>query len=193
MQETSEAFLYLAVLTSIIFGLAVQQVLLGYRDLILTRTKTRLFAPVLVWSALILLIVAQNWWESFGLAGRSDWNFVAFGMILLQALIIYMLAAVIFPRTEGSEPIDLKEHYFRERRAIYGIAIAYVVSSPLRALIVDGTILPAMDLLFHVIFLTVFVALALVKRPIVHHLLVSAILLGFIGYIALFPPVLVGG
>ena len=193
MEGTSEAFLYLAVLTSIIFGLAIQQVLLGYRDLILTRTKTRLFAPVLTWSVLILLIVAQNWWESFGLAGRSDWNFVAFGMILLQALIIYMLAAVIFPRTEGAEPIDLKDHYFRERRAIYGIAIAYVMSSPLRALIVDGTLLPAFDLAYHGLFLAIFVTLAFVGRVLVHQLLVPVLLAGFAGYIALMTPVLVGG
>ncbi|MEL7728448.1 hypothetical protein AAG612_02805 [Citromicrobium bathyomarinum] len=193
MEGTSEAFLYLAVLTSIIFGLAIQQVLLGYRDLILTRTRNRLFAPVLTWSVLILLIVAQNWWESFGLAGRSDWNFVAFGMILLQALIIYMLAAVIFPRTEGSDPIDLKDHYFRERRAIYGIAIAYVVSSPLRALIVDGAILPALDLAYHGLFLAIFVMLAIVARTVVHQLFVPALLAGFIGYIALMTPVLAGG
>ena len=193
MEGTSEAFLYLAVLTSIIFGLAIQQVLLGYRDLILTRTRNRLFAPVLTWSVLILLIVAQNWWESFGLAGRSDWNFVAFGMILLQALIIYMLAAVIFPRTEGSDPIDLKDHYFRERRAIYGIAIAYVVSSPLRALIVDGAILPALDLAYHGLFLAIFVMLAIVARTVVHQLFVPALLAGFIGYIALMPRVLGGG
>ncbi|MBL4791775.1 MAG: hypothetical protein JKY97_02235, partial [Citromicrobium sp.] len=49
MDGNSEAFPYLAVLTSIILGLAVQQVLLGYRDLILTRAKARLFAPVLTW------------------------------------------------------------------------------------------------------------------------------------------------
>ena len=88
MDGNSEAFPYLAVLTSIILGLAVQQVLLGYRDLILTRAKARLFAPVLTWSVLVLLIVAQNWWESFGLVDRQDWHFLGFGMILLQAVII---------------------------------------------------------------------------------------------------------
>ena len=189
----SEAFLYLAVLTSIIFGLAIQQILLGYRDLILTRAKAALFAPVLTWSVLVLLIVAQNWWESFGLAGRQDWNFVAFGMILLQALIIYMLAAVIFPRTESADAIDLRDHYFREHRTIYAIAGAYVLSSPVRALIVDGTILPPLDLVFHGVFLTIFVVLGILKRPIVHHIMVPAILLVFIGYIALMTPVLTGG
>ena len=193
MLQASEAFLYLAVLTSIILGLAVQQVLLGYRDLILTRSKARLFAPVLTWSVLVLLIVAQNWWESFGLAGRSDWNFFAFGMILLQATIIYMLAAVVFPRTESDDAIDLRDHYFREQKAIYAIAIIYVVSSPVRALIVDSSVLPVLDLLFHAVFLIVFATLAFVKRPILHHVLVPVLLLGFVAYISLFTPVLVGG
>jgi|TARA_R100000049_G_C1942446_1_gene86808 hypothetical protein len=193
MVEASEAFLYLAVLTSIILGLAIQQVLLGYRDLILTRSKTRLYGPVLVWSVIVLLIVAQNWWESFGLAGRNDWNFFAFGMILLQATIIYMIAAVTFPRSEAAESIDLRDHYYREKRAIYGLAVAYVVSSPLRALIVDGTILPPIDLGFHALFLIAFALLGWVDRPIVHRLLVPAILLAFVGYIALMTPVLIGG
>lgn len=193
MGVESEAFLYLAVLTSIIFGLAVQQVLLGYRDLILTRARTRLFMPVLTWSVLVLLIVAQNWWESFGLVGRQDWNFAAFGMILLQALIIYMLAAVVFPRTEHDDRIDLRDHYFRECGAIYAIAIAYVVSSPLRALVVDGTILPPIDLAYHAVFLVSFAVLAVVKRPVVHQLLVPAILIGFVSYIATMTPVLAGG
>ena len=190
---TSEAFLYLAVLTSIIFGLAIQQILLGYRDLILTRKEAVLFAPVLTWSALILLIVAQNWWESFGLAGRQDGNFVAFGMILLQALIIYMLAAVIFPRTESADAIDLRDHYFREHRSIYAIAGAYVLSSPIRALIVDGTILPPLDLAYHGVFLSAFIALGVVKRPGVHKIVVPMILVAFLGYIALMTPVLTGG
>tara|TARA_B100000678_G_scaffold252113_1_gene227904 strand:- start:8 stop:589 length:582 start_codon:yes stop_codon:yes gene_type:complete len=193
MDGNSEAFPYLAVLTSIILGLAVQQVLLGYRDLILTRAKARLFAPVLTWSVLVLLIVAQNWWESFGLVDRQDWHFLGFGMILLQAVIIYMLAAVVFPRTEYEQQIDLRDHYFRERGAIYGIAIVYVLSSPLRAYIVDGAILPAMDLLFHAVFLALFMLLAFIGRPALHQTLVPAILIAFLAYIALFTPVLVGG
>ncbi|MBD59416.1 MAG: hypothetical protein CL808_04765 [Citromicrobium sp.] len=193
MGDDGEAFLYLAVLTSIILGLAIQQVLLGYRDLILTRSKARLFAPVLTWSAIILLIVAQNWWESFGLIGQQDWNFLSFGMILLQALIIYMLAAVVFPRTEGDVPIDLRDHYFRERTSLYAIAMAYVVSSPVRALIVDGTLLPALDLVFHAVFLGSFIALAVVRRAIVHQVLVPLVLLAFVTYIATMTPVLAGG
>ena len=193
MLKDGQAFLYLAVLVSIIFGLAIQQVLLGYRDLILARGKSRLFLPVMLWSVLVLLIVAQNWWESFGLAGRQDWNFLAFGVILLQSVIVFMLAAVIFPKPGPDEAVDLERHYFAEQRAIYAIAIAYVVSSPLRAYVVDGAILPPLDWVFHFVFLSAFAMLAWVRSALTHKVVVALIVVGFACYIATMTPVLVGG
>jgi len=43
-----DAFSYLSVLTSIILGLGIQQVLLGYRALILSRKRVRFYAPPLI-------------------------------------------------------------------------------------------------------------------------------------------------
>jgi hypothetical protein len=40
-----ESFDYLSVLPSIIIGLAITQVLLGFRGLILTRMKVKLYLP----------------------------------------------------------------------------------------------------------------------------------------------------
>ncbi len=191
MSENNQAFLYLAVLVSIIFGLAIQQVLLGYRDLILSRSKVRLHWPVVIWSFLMLLIVAQNWWESFGLAGRQDWNFFAFAVILAQAVIIYMLAAVIFPQSANEDPIDLERHYFAERHALYGFAIAYVISSPVRAFFVDGTILPPLDWLFHALFLVLFGCLGFFRNARFHVAALLAIVALFLTYIATMSPVLV--
>ena len=70
-----DAFSYLSVLLSVILGLAIQQVLLGYRGLALSRERVRWYAPPLIWSGLVLLLVVQHWWSSFGLRvgtnGRS--------------------------------------------------------------------------------------------------------------------------
>ena len=61
-----ESFNYLSVLLSIILGLAIMQVLQGFRGLILTRAKVKLYGPTLIWSGLTLLMVIQGWWASFG-------------------------------------------------------------------------------------------------------------------------------
>ena len=62
-----DSFSYLSVLLSIIIGLAVTQVLQGLRVLMLSRETARLYAPSLIWTALLLLIATQMWWSAFGL------------------------------------------------------------------------------------------------------------------------------
>ena len=73
-----ESFNYLSVLLSIILGLAITQVLLGFRGLILTRGKVKLYFPTLIWAGLALLIAIQAWWASFGL--RMCANLTSFSL-----------------------------------------------------------------------------------------------------------------
>ena len=75
-----DAFSYLSVLLSIIIGLAITQVLQGYRALLLARRHVALYAPTLAWSVYILLMATQSWWASFGLSDRRDWSFLAFAI-----------------------------------------------------------------------------------------------------------------
>ena len=82
-----DAFSYLSVLISVILGFAVQQVLLGYRALILSRRRIRFYLPALIWSVLLLGMVAQHGWASFSLAGRAEWSFALFATILGLLLI----------------------------------------------------------------------------------------------------------
>ena len=117
-----DAFSYLSVLLSIILGLAVQQVLQGYRALILSRRRIIFYAPPLIWSVLILTMVAQHWWASFGLAERGDWSFALFATILIQTALIYMLAAIVLPDVPADEKLDLRAHYYREAPAFFASA-----------------------------------------------------------------------
>ena len=99
-----DAFSYLSVLISIILGLAVTQVLQGYRALLLAKGRIHADAAPLIWSGLILLFAAQAWWASFGLTERPDWDFLDFAVILLQMALLYMLSALVLPDVppEGS-------------------------------------------------------------------------------------------
>ena len=138
-----DAFAYLSVLISIILGLAVQQVLQGYRALILSRRRIRFYAPPLIWSVLLLLMVAQNWWGSFGLAGRTEWSFALFATILVQTILLYMMAAIVLPDIPSDEPIDLRDHYYREARAFFGISGVLILWSLLREYMLEGGPAPA--------------------------------------------------
>ncbi|MBV9642907.1 MAG: hypothetical protein JO334_04985 [Verrucomicrobia bacterium] len=68
LRSVMESFNYLSVLLSIVLGLAITQVLLGLRGLILTRAKVKLYFPTMIWAGLALLIAVQAWWASFACA-----------------------------------------------------------------------------------------------------------------------------
>ena len=146
-----DAFSYLSVLLSIILGLAIAQVLQGYRALLLARGRVRLSTPVLIWSGLLLLFVTQAWWASFGLRQRMNWDFLSFAIILLQMVLLYMLAAVIFPEVEPGDRVDLVDHFDRHRRIFYSFLIAMLMVSVLKDVVLDHRLPSPLNLGFHVL------------------------------------------
>jgi hypothetical protein len=165
-----DPFSYLSVLISIILGLAVQQVLQGYRALILSRRRIRFYPPPLIWSVLILMMVTQNWWASFGLAGRAEWSFALFATILVQAILLYMLAAIVLPDIPADEPIDLRDHYYRESQAFFGISSALILWSLFRDFMLNGTLPEPARLAFYGIFLALALAATFFKYRRLHEL-----------------------
>jgi hypothetical protein len=180
-----DAFSYLSVLLSIILGLAVQQVLQGYRSLILSRRRIKFYAPPLIWSVLMLAMVAQHWWASFGLAGRQEWSFGLFATILIQTALIYMMAAIVLPDVPAGETVDLRDHYYREAPAFFGLGAATVGWSLFRDVMLYDSLPRPADLGFHMTFIALSLTGALVKRPRVHEALALLMVILFATYIAL--------
>lgn len=148
-----DAFSYLSVLLSVILGFAIQQVLQGYRALALNRSCVTLYWPSLAWSAIILAMIAQHWWASFSLAGRAEWSFAAFAAILIQTALMYMMAGLVLPDIPADRPVNLKEHYFRERRVFFAVGAATVAWSALREVALEGRLPEPINLVFHLIFI----------------------------------------
>lgn len=180
-----DAFSYLSVLLSIILGLAMQQILQGYRALILSDAKIGKGWIAIAWSVLLLLFVTQAWWASFGLRTREHWGFLQFAVILLQMALLYMMAGVILPDVHSGEAVDLDAHFERHRKAFYGFLIAVVVTSLLKDLLLDGRWPLAGNLAFH---LTVIVASSLgiaFARRRVQIGIIAAISLAFLTYVVM--------
>jgi hypothetical protein len=55
-----DEYSYLSVLLSVILGLAVTQILQGFRGLLLSRTRVQIYWPVIAWALLLLLICFQH-------------------------------------------------------------------------------------------------------------------------------------
>ena len=78
-----DPFSYISVILSIVLGLAIAQVLLGFRGLILTRAKVKLYAPTIIWAFFALLIPIQAWWADFAMRKQTNWTFLALFVIML--------------------------------------------------------------------------------------------------------------
>ncbi len=180
-----DAFSYLSVLLSVILGLAIQQVLLGYRGLALSRQRVRWSPLPLIWSVLILLMVAQHWWSSFGLASHDDWSFALFATILIQTALFYMMAAVVLPDIPADQPTDLRDHYYRETPVLFGTGIATIGWSLFRGYMIDGELQQPVDVGFHLLFLAMATIACFSRRPRLHEVFAWSMLVLFVAYIAL--------
>ena len=180
-----DAFSYLSVMLSIILGLAITQVLQGYRGLLLSRARVRLYGPTLIWSALMLLFATQAWWASFGLADYRDWTFAGFAVLLLQMALMYLMSGIVLPDIPAGETVDLESHYFRERRPFFALLLAMLCASVAKDVTLDGHWPTPENLAFHAIFAAnAGLALVTTNRH-VHRWLAPAIVLLTGLYIAL--------
>jgi hypothetical protein len=180
-----DAFSYLSVLISIILGLAITQVLQGIRGLVIGRRRVAVYWPPIAWAGLLLLITVQSWWAMYGMRRHLAWTFVEFAMVLLQATVLYMLAALVFPDFHGTERVDLKRHYFEQTRWFYGLGVALLLVSLAKDVVINGDLPNRVNLAFHIGFMTAWTAAALVKREAYHVALPIVMVMGFGAYIAL--------
>jgi hypothetical protein len=180
-----DAFSYLSVLLSIILGLAIAQVLQGYRALLLARGRIRADPAPLIWSGLVLLFAAQAWWASFGLNARQNWDFADFAVILVQMGLLYMLSALVLPDVPAEESVDLTRHFERHRKAFFIFLIAMLASSIVKEAVLEHRLTSPLNLAFHLLLVAIAVAgivFASKKLQLALALLGTA---GFLAYVTL--------
>jgi hypothetical protein len=179
-----DSFSYLSVLLSIIVGLAVTQILQGVRVLILARSTARLYAPSLIWAALLLLIATQMWWSAFELREQPVWTFWLYGIILIQVGLLYLASGLVLPDLRPHE-IDLEADYFANRRWFFGLLAGTAVASILKDVELYGALPHQANLLFHLAMIASCCAAIVIANRRYHAILAPASLIFFVVYIAL--------
>ena len=165
----SDAFAYLSVLLSIILGLAIAEVLQGYRSLLLARGSVKLYAPPLIWSAIMLVLAIHFWWASFGLARRETWDFTAFCAVLMQTVMLFMGAALLLPHKKGEPAIDLRTHYYSEAGPFFSFGLLFILFGFIKDWLLDQHIASGgMPLAFFLFFLIMTLIALFIRKPRVH-------------------------
>lgn len=180
-----DAFSYLSVLISLILGLAITQVLKGFRGLMHARSRVRGYWPTVLWGVLIIVISVQGWWSMFGLRHHQDWTFLEFSAVLAQTIVLYLLAALVLPDIYGDTVVDLREHYYDHRRWFFSLLALLIATSVVKGLAIEDKLPEPADLRFHIVFALTSLSGIFVRNARYHEFLAGLGAVAIVAYIAL--------
>ena len=178
-----DAFSYLSVLLSIIIGLAVTQLLTGMRGQMLGRERVNGFWPTQVWAGVLLLVCTQTWWAMFDLRARPDWDFSAFAILLAQTIALYLLTGLVYPDFSPDRAVDLRAHYFAQRRHFFSLSLGSTALSLGRDLVLHHKLPDPMNLGFHLCWAALAVGGLMIAREGYHKFLALLAAAMFVSYV----------
>ena len=162
-------FEFIMVLLSIIIGLGIAEILSGFAQALLHRRLTVGSWHQLLLSCIVFVTLIQVWWESWRLHDVPEWNFPQLLMFLLNPVLLYTLAHLLFPDSTSSVP--LRAHYFENHRLLYSVVAVTALASLAFQPIVFRTSLFAIHNLSTLLMLSGSLVLATSRRPALHSVL----------------------
>ena len=183
MNTSGETFDYLAVFFSIILGLAVTEILQGFRRLLIKRDRVVVYLPALLWAGVLLALQAQAWWAMFGLREVTEWTFGMYAVVLLQTIMLYMVAGLALPEMEGDAELDMRAAYLAQARPFFLLMVGVVAVSVLKDVVIRGALPVSANLAFHAGFALLAIIAAMTRSAWYHRIsaLFAAVL--FVVYI----------
>ncbi len=92
-----EMFEYIAVLTSIIIGLDMAQLLLGLTRLIQHPEQAKPYWVHLCWVFYMFVFAVFWWWWEFKLGAIEVWTFGVYLFVIFYAFLVFLLCSLLFP------------------------------------------------------------------------------------------------
>ena len=113
-------FEYIAVLTSIIIGLGMAQLLRGVAGLIQQPGKKSVYWVHLCWVGYTFFTLVFWWWWEFRLGTIETWTFAIYFFVVLYAFVMFLICALLFPTSiKGYK--DYKEYFYSKRAWLFGL------------------------------------------------------------------------
>jgi len=176
-------FSYLSVLVSMVLGLGISQLLKGFSRWLELRKEFGAFGTTIAWALLLLLIHFQTWWSMYGMRDYANWSFVQFSMVILQPIVLFLLAVLVFP-SPSSPHRNLRDHFFHQHRWFFGLFLALLFISLLKDLARGGSLPEPANIAFHVGGMVLASLGLALKDERSHHWLAYVALFSFMTYIA---------
>ena len=179
-------FDYVSVIFSVVIGLGLSHLLGGYVELIKSRRAVKFYWVHSLWIALAFLGHIFLWWTMWGLRHHRDWNFFAFLLVLAAPVMLYAAAALLIPRLEAGDSVNLREYYYENSPLIFGVFVAFTL-----ILLAENSLLPGGRILQPINYMlgltcVLLVASAATKNERYHVALALLFVLMFLAFVLMF-------
>jgi hypothetical protein len=123
-------FEYLGVLISVVMGLGITHLLMGVTKVVQHRDTVRVYWVHTVWTLNVLVYILVIWWGMFWWSSLDEWSFFQFLFVTLYAIVLFLLAAVLYPWDIPAD-MDFEEYFYKNRIWFFGLlALAWGIDVP---------------------------------------------------------------
>ena len=123
-------FEYLGVLISVIMGLGITHLATGASKLVQNRETVRFYIPHALWTLNVLVYILLVGWGMFWWSNHSDWYTYQYLFITAYAIVLFLLAALLYPWDLRRE-FDVRSYFFANRRWFFGtLLMAWLIDVP---------------------------------------------------------------
>jgi hypothetical protein len=124
-----ELFPHIRIVLGMVIGLGIARMLTGIAGFIQHPERYRVSLLHMLWVGSILLELVLFWWWEFGLSQLPAWSFGVYLFLIGYAVVLYLLAALLFPDNIG-EYAGYDDFFIRRRRWFFGLlATAFVLDA----------------------------------------------------------------
>ena len=127
-------FEYIMVLTSILIGLGIAELLQGIVRMLRTDFKEGFYLPQIFWSSFLFLYLVIVWWSRWDLSENFHWTFFQLMMSLVGPVLAFIAAGLMFARNRTA-----REYYFRQQKTMFTLLPLIASSSLAHELVIEGT------------------------------------------------------
>lgn len=122
-----ELFSHARIVMGMVIGLGITRTLAGVAGFIQHPGRYRLSLLHMLWVGSILLELVLFWWWEFPLSRMPVWSFEVFLFLIGYAVVLYLLAALLFP-DNIAEYAGYEDFFIKRRRWFFGLlAVAFVL------------------------------------------------------------------
>lgn len=134
-----EPFEYVVVITSLITGLGIAQLLTGTADIISHYRSVKISYPLLLMIGSTFLNHYQEWFYNYQYSYYiQDWSMKVILGLVIYPITLFILARMLFPTGLRSQESDLDAYYYDQWRPLFSVNIMVILISVFQDMFFSG-------------------------------------------------------